>query len=186
MDSRRLLPRLCITGPLSDRAYAACDYLIQRAALSCGRVGAQLAVVTIPHVYQLTQTGLATLGALSGDPARCDGDLPDRRLAESCRRFGVPMVVGKECFTRADYKQREGIHWNRRGHARMSALLERLHDSFRSRSLDALIPGHSDPGARRDVLARVAARSIPVRAVDSVPLEAKAIERVSVRSTRAM
>jgi hypothetical protein len=186
MDNRRLLPRLCITGPLADRAYSACDYLIQRAAMSCRQVDAQLVIVTIPHVLQLTQAGLATLATLSGDAARCDGDLPDRRIAESCRRAGVPLVIGKQCFTRADYKRREGIHWNRRGHMRMSALLERLHDSFRSRNLDDLIPHHTGPKTHREVLASVSAGSIALHAVDGVPLGAEASERVSVRPTRVM
>jgi hypothetical protein len=165
MDSRRLLPQLCVPGLLADRSYSACDHLLERAATVCSRAGAQLAVVTIPDGLQLTKSGLAELAALSGDPERCDGDLPDRRFAESCRRLGVPMVIGKQYFTRSDFKRREGIHWNRRGHVRMSALLERLHDSFRSRSLDALIPGDTGPHGDRDMLARVSANSIAMRAV---------------------
>jgi hypothetical protein len=185
MDSRRLFPRLCVPGPLADRAYSACDYLIERAAMSCRQVGAQLAVVTIPHALQLTQTGLATLATLSGDPARCDGDLPDRRIVESCRRFSVPLVIGKEYFTRDDFKRREGVHWNYRGHARTSVLLERLHDSFRSGSLDALIPGHTGSSIHRDTFARVPSGSIALREIDSAPIDGAAIERVSSRATGA-
>ena len=38
-DWKRILPHLCVPGPLADRAYAACDYLIGRASASCRRVG---------------------------------------------------------------------------------------------------------------------------------------------------
>ena len=183
MDSRRLLPRFCVPGPLADRTYSACDYLIGRAAMSCRQVGAQLAVVTIPHALQLTPDGLAELAALSGDPARCDADLPDRRIAESCRRFGVPLVIGKEYFTRGDFKRREGVHWNPRGHVRASALLERLHDSFRSGNLDALIPGHTGSSMHRNVFARVPSGLIALHESDGAPLDAGAID--STRPTRA-
>jgi hypothetical protein len=97
-------------------------------------------VVSIPHPMQLTRRGVAELAALSGRPELCDENLPDRRIAECCRRRGVPMVAGKGHLSRSDYKRREGIHWNERGHRRMATVLGRLYESFRSDTLDEYVP----------------------------------------------
>jgi hypothetical protein len=135
---KRLLPHLCVPGPLADRASAACDYLIGRASASCGRVGAHLVLVTIPDPKQLTSMGRATLAALSGSPKTWDADLPDRGIAESCRRHGVLHVAGKDHLSRRHYKRLEGLHWNEQGHRRMADVIGRLYQSFRSGALDGL------------------------------------------------
>jgi hypothetical protein len=139
-DVRRLFPRMCVPGPLADRAYSACDYLIGRARASCALVGARLVVVTIPHPMQLSKRGVAELAALSGSPELCDENLPDRRIAECCRRHGVPMVAGMGHLCRSDYKRREGFHWNEQGHRRIAEVLAQLYTAFRSRALDEYIP----------------------------------------------
>jgi hypothetical protein len=131
-DVRRLFPRLCVPGPLADRAYSACQYLIERAARACDAAGGTLVVVTIPHPMQLTETGKTRLATLSGAPERCDAELPDRRIAESCSRAGIPMVAAKKYLTRSDYKSREGIHWNERGHRRVARLVQSLYGSFQA------------------------------------------------------
>src|SRR5262245_39358510 len=59
----RLLPYLCVPGPIPDRAYSAADYLIGRAAEACQTVGAHLALVTVPDPTQLTPAGRAVLAA---------------------------------------------------------------------------------------------------------------------------
>jgi hypothetical protein len=142
---------------LADHVYSACDYLIDRAQRSCREVGAHLVVTTIPHPMQLTRTGLAKLARLSGKPEMCDTDHPDRRVAESCRRYGVPLIIGKEYLTRGDYKRREGIHWNQQGHRRMARLLGRLYESFRSGRLEEYVP-HTLEEATPHTVARTAAR----------------------------
>jgi hypothetical protein len=139
-DPRRLFPRLCVPGALADRAYAACDYLIGRASAACDVAGARLAVVTIPHPMQLSAGGVATLAALSGNREQCDEQLPDRRVAECCWKHGVAMIAGKDHLSLVDYKRREGIHWNERGHRRMAAVLDRLYASFTSGGLDVATP----------------------------------------------
>ena len=148
LDRRRLFPRLCVPGPLADRAYSACGYLIGRAAASCRGAGARLLVITIPHPVQLTGHGLRELAVLSGNPPLCDANLPDRRLAECCRRHGVAMVAGKDHLSARDFKRREGIHWNQRGHYRVAALLGELYGSFSAGALDEHTPtGVVEPAA---------------------------------------
>ena len=147
LDSRRLFSSFCVPGPRADRAFAACDVLIQRARLACDRVGAGLVIVTIPHPIQLTSKGREELATLSGMPQACDPDLPDRRIAESCRRHAVPFIIGRQHFARTDYKQREGIHWNQRGHRRMASLLKELYELFLSGRLAELCDDSVRPEA---------------------------------------
>jgi len=125
-DRRRLFARFCVPGPLADRAYSAADYLIGRAQAACQRAGAELVVVTVPDAMQLTPHGIQGLAAASGDAARCDAGLPDQELGRSCQRYGVQLLSGRDHLTAADYKRREGIHWNARGHRRMAAVISRL------------------------------------------------------------
>jgi hypothetical protein len=141
---KRLLPDLCVPGPLADRTYAACDYLIGRAAAACSRAGAHLVLVTIPDPTQLSAEGRATLAALSATPDACDADLPDRRIAESCQRRGVRFIIGKDHLSAGDYKPLERLHWNVRGHRQMADVIRRVYESFKSGELDRLA-AKSDP-----------------------------------------
>lgn len=133
---KRLLPYLCAPGPIADRVFAGSDYLISRASAFCNRTGAQLALVTCPDPSQLTPAANAQLAALSGnEPGSCDASLPDRRIAESCERYGVTYIAGMNHLSQRDYKRIEGLHWNARGHRRMADVLGRLYESFRSGTL---------------------------------------------------
>jgi len=138
LGRKRLFPHLCVPGPIADRVFAGCDFLVGRAAACCTAVGARLVLVTIPDPVQLTDSGRSRLASLSGRPESCDANLPDRRLAASCERFGVPIVAGKEHLSIADYKRREAIHWNERGHRRMAEVLTQLYESFRTGALDRI------------------------------------------------
>jgi len=131
---KRLLPFLCLDGPLADRAYAAAGYLIDRAAACCRSVDAQLVLVTIPDPILLTTAGEQRLAAITGK-SDCDPSLPDRRFAECCRQSGVAFVAGRDHLCGSDYKSREGLHWNEQGHRRMADVLARLYESFRSTPL---------------------------------------------------
>lgn len=147
LDTKRLFPGFCVPGPRADRAYGAAAYLIGRAQQVCQQAGATLVLVTIPHSTQLTESGRAELASLSGSPARCDAGLPDRRIAEACGRYAVPMVAAKERLGRGEYKRREGIHWSARGHRRIADLLAELYDAFRSGSLDEYVPRQAPESA---------------------------------------
>jgi hypothetical protein len=164
LDPHRLFSSFCVPGPAADRAYAASDFLIQQACLACKEVNARLVVVTIPHPLQLTSDGRQQMAIQSGTPASCDPDLPDRRIAESCRRQSVPAVTAIHHLSRADYKRREGIHWNQMGHRRMADLLKRLHELFESGRLDELIhpatQGQSSPAERSAATVSVARQTL--------------------------
>jgi hypothetical protein len=131
----RLLPNLCVPGPIPDRAFEAADYLVGRAASACREVGAHLVLLTIPDLTQLTAEGRARLAARSGQPDLFDENTPDRRLAESCQRFGITMVPGKDHLSYREYKRIEGLHWNEQGHRRISGVLADLYESYKSGAL---------------------------------------------------
>jgi hypothetical protein len=152
VSDKRLLPHLCVPGPIADRAYAGCDYLIGLGAAACGRVGASLVLVTIPDPSQLTVEGRAKLAALAGGLDSWDGDLPDKQLAASCKRHGVPIIVGKDHLSAVDYKPLEGLHWNSHGHRRMADLLGRVYESFSSGGLGTVV-STLRPTPRREALA---------------------------------
>ena len=150
---KRLFPHLCVPGPIADRVYEGCGDLIRRAADACARANAQLVLVTIPELRQLTEAGRSTLAELSGRPDAFDANLPDKQLAESCRQYGVPIVVGKDHLSPRHYKPREGLHWTEDGHRRMAALLVQLHDSFVCGGLAA--PAVGKTRSVRDIAAAV-------------------------------
>jgi hypothetical protein len=158
---KRILPHLCVPGPLADRAYAASDYLIARAAASCKRVGAHLLLVTIPDPSQLTAAGRAKLADLSGMPDACDANLPDRRLVESCARHGVPTIVGKDHFTASDYKRLEALHWNERGHQQMAGIIRRAYTSFKAGTLVGTTPVSSSAETGFATVSRSTTRDEP-------------------------
>jgi hypothetical protein len=135
LATRRILANLCVPGPLADRAFDACDFLIARGASLCRAAGASLAVVTIPDPSQLSAAGRASLAAASGDAERFDAELPERRIAEICRQHDVHVVIGNQHLTRSDYKVLEALHWNERGHQRVAEVLVQLHESHRSGKL---------------------------------------------------
>jgi hypothetical protein len=149
---RRLLPNLCVPGPIPDRAYAAADYLVGRAAAACQKVGAQLVLLTVPDPTQLTAEGRAALAVKSGQPELFDENLPDRRLAESCQRYGVTFVAGKNHLSNREYKRIEALHWNERGHRRVSEVLAHLYESFKSGAL-ANKSRPAPPSASKDEMA---------------------------------
>lgn len=146
LDHVRLFPNFCVPGPLADRAFSAAEHLIGAAAACCRRAGARLVLVTIPHVLQLTPAGQAELAARSAHPRQFGAEYPDCRLAESCAAHRVPMVAGTAYFRPADYKHREGIHWNQRGHRRMADLIADLYRRYRAERLEELVPPAEAPG----------------------------------------
>jgi hypothetical protein len=119
------LTKICSPSFVSDRAFAACEYLIAEGASLCERARARLIVMTIQDPKMITQEGLRTLYAHGADPQCFDPTLPDRRVRSICDRLGIPFIAGADHFTARDFKERDD-HWNQRGHRRMADILRRL------------------------------------------------------------
>jgi hypothetical protein len=123
------LAQLCTPCPLSQHAYAACRFLIEEGHHACSQAGAQLVVMTIPDLRQLSQRGREYLSSLGVDAELYDANFPDQQIAEICRQSGVPFIAAKDYLSAQDYKAHEKIHWNERGHRRVAKILSCLHEA---------------------------------------------------------
>lgn len=112
---------------VSDRAFAAAEYLITEAFDICNRAAARLTVLTIPDPMILSQAGLNTLYANGADSKTFDPNLPDKKIRSICEKLNLPFVSGAGHFGIQDYKQYDS-HWNKAGHKRMADLLSDLYE----------------------------------------------------------
>ncbi|HXG51598.1 MAG TPA: hypothetical protein VNN77_09370 [candidate division Zixibacteria bacterium] len=120
------LADLCSRSFLSARAYPACAFLLRQGAELCREVGAELVVLTIPDVTQLTPAGRQLLLRQGGDPKSFDAELPDREIGRICSELGVRHVALKDHLKPEDYKVGD-CHWNAKGHRKVAELLRELH-----------------------------------------------------------
>src|SRR5690606_21707499 len=104
------LAEICSGGGLSERAFAACEFLVGQAEETCRSAGAMLVVVTAPDLTQLNPSSSSSLRSLSPSPETFDPDLPDQRIAEICRRAGVGFVPLKQHFDARDFMLHD-VHW---------------------------------------------------------------------------
>jgi hypothetical protein len=121
------LAELCSRSFLSDRAYGACEYLLRKGRDLCRSSGAELLVMTIPDVTQMTATGNALLLRRGGDPDTFNPDFPDLRIGEVCDKLGIRLVRLKDHLSPEDYKKAGDCHWNASGHRKVADLLVQLH-----------------------------------------------------------
>jgi hypothetical protein len=112
---------ICRPSYLSQRAFSACAFLLERAAAVCRSHGARLTVMTIPDLSAMNQRIYAALLDGSGI-ADYDPDLPDRNIGKLAAELGVPFVALADHLEPADYFA-EDVHWNARGHQRVAAVL---------------------------------------------------------------
>jgi hypothetical protein len=114
---------------LATRAFAACEFLIEKGNDICRRAGAQLLVLTIPDPLTVNHHGLRRIFARGTDPLKFDPDLPDKRIGEICAKFDVAFVAGRNYLDSRHYKARDP-HWNEQGHQRMAWLLSSLYYDY--------------------------------------------------------
>ena len=110
----------------AERAFSACDFLIERARRVCESARARLAVVGVPEVQLLDPARWERFRRRAPDPARFNPRLPDRRLLEMCERQGVPFVALSEVLDVQDHLL-DDCHWTPRGHLHVARVLERLY-----------------------------------------------------------
>lgn len=119
------------TNGLSERIYAACEFLIREARDVCHQAGGRLVVLAVPMTAQLSRRAwkrdILRLGIKESESL--NPLLPDQRLQEICSKFRVPFVAGKEYLTVHDLLWFDG-HWNEKGHRRIEALLQSLYNEY--------------------------------------------------------
>ena len=113
-------------GFFGQRAYSACEFLIQRGQEICSQAGAQLIVMTVPLMSQLDQKEWERAFLRYRDPKQFDPNLPDRKIGEICAKSNVAFLAGKDYLESRDHIPQDG-HWNERGHRRIAKLLESLY-----------------------------------------------------------
>jgi hypothetical protein len=120
------LANLCSRSAFTDRAYAACEYLLREGRDLCKNSGAELVVMTIPDVTQMTEQGRSLLLKRGGDPGSFDPGFPDERITAICAKLGVQVVRLRDYLSPADYKVSGDCHWNANGHRKVADLLAQL------------------------------------------------------------
>ena len=139
-DRNRKIAAVFGKNHVSDRVYAACEFLIGRGQAACRQARADLVVLTIPWTIQFDRLPWDGVTDETVDP-----DLPEKNLGEICTRLGVEFVSGKKHFTGQHYIPGEG-HLNEEGHRQLAAVLHDLYknqqpslrDAKRSRSVPVL------------------------------------------------
>ncbi len=129
-----MLTELCSTTFLSQRAYRACEFLIRQGQQLCVEAGADLAVLTIPDVSQLTPEGHRQLQSFGRELKGFDPDFPDKQLESICRSLDVSFVAGKSFLDVTCYKMND-VHWNALGHRKVANALAALHAAPRGRAI---------------------------------------------------
>jgi hypothetical protein len=124
-----MLANYCVPGFASQRAFQACDFLLQEGHKICSQAEAQLAVFTIPNKNQLSQRGLNLLTKQLQNREEFDADRPDRELQAICRKLGIMFLAGKGHLSITDYKDND-THWNEQGNRRVAALVDRLYNEY--------------------------------------------------------
>lgn len=119
------LAEMCCTTFLSERAYSACEFLVAEAKRICHEAEAQLVLMTIPDVIQLTSNGREKLVLSAPDRNSFDANLPDIKIKEIAAKLGLSVVALKNHLTAKDYKDRDP-HWNERGHQRVAELIHQV------------------------------------------------------------
>ena len=120
------LAEICCPTYLSQRVFAAFRHLAERGREVCREVGADLAIIGIPEITQITADGVLRLEGLAPTGQQLDVSLPDRRLRQICAQLGLPFVALRDHLGPEDH-QHDDCHWNRRGHRKVAALIAQLH-----------------------------------------------------------
>lgn len=119
-----VMRELCRDTRVAARAFSAADHLIGRAADTCGAAGASsFSIVSVPITSAIRAREQLTDVDDGGGPV--DPAVPDRRLAESCRRHGIPFAAMAPELEPEHYWRRD-MHWNAAGHGVAAGAIQRI------------------------------------------------------------
>jgi hypothetical protein len=124
-DRNRKISAVFGKNRLSDRTYAACEYLIARGEAICRHGGADLVVLTIPWTIQFDPLPWPGVSDTTVEP-----DLPERRIGAICAKLGVKFVSGVQHLNGGHYIPHEG-HLNNDGHRQLAMILKGLYRQHR-------------------------------------------------------
>jgi hypothetical protein len=117
---------------LAQRAYSACEALIERGSNLCDQIGSRLVVMSIPHPLALSPQDVERARRDHPFLGVIDPDYPDRKLGEVCQKVGVQFIALKKHLDRGDFKPADD-HWTQRGHRRVAKVLWDLYGDLQDR-----------------------------------------------------
>ncbi|MGI9294083.1 MAG: hypothetical protein ACR2PS_08890, partial [Pseudomonadales bacterium] len=91
-DYHAKLAEICSSTFLAERAYSACEFLIEEGRDLCRQVDAVLVVVSIPDITQISTERGQKLASLAPNES-FDPDLPDKKIKAMCETLDVPFVT---------------------------------------------------------------------------------------------
>ena len=119
------------TNGLSERIYAASEFLIREGRDVCHQGGGHLVVLAVPMKAQISRRAWKREASRLGieDLASLDPLLPDRKLRDICSKLSVPFIAGTEHLRVDDHIPFDG-HWNEKGHRCIESLLQGIYHDF--------------------------------------------------------
>jgi hypothetical protein len=122
-----LLPALHSDTLLSQRAYSACESLIERGYQVCDRNGARLVIACIPDPFALDQHQIGEARKKSSFLKNLAPEYPDEKLKAICNKMTIGFIALRDYLKLEDYKQSHD-HWTEHGHRRVA---QALYDIYR-------------------------------------------------------
>jgi hypothetical protein len=107
---------------LSNRAFSAARYLINKAAQICSQNNISLHVIGIPYKDHLKEDKLFKSSNGQGD---FNEDYIDSQFTEICNDFEIPYYSLRNWLTINDYKKYD-THWNEKGNENIAKFLKSL------------------------------------------------------------
>jgi hypothetical protein len=116
---------ICRGGYLSERAFAACHWLLARAQRVCTGNGVRLIVMTVPDLSRLHAPLYARVASRHTKGASFDQSIVDRRIAGSAKALGPEFVALRDVLGQEHYLEHD-LHWNAAGHRIVAGVIREL------------------------------------------------------------
>jgi hypothetical protein len=127
LDYYGKLAEICSDTPLSKRAFAACDYLIQRGKEICDGENARLYIISLPDIIQIDTNRVVALAEKSYTKYSFDPDLPDKKLNRICQNHSVGFYTLKDYLAPEHFISND-VHWNQKGNRRVAQLIKEIYE----------------------------------------------------------
>lgn len=126
LRAHELFMEIATGAHLGRRAFDAAEHLVGEARDVLESAGARLVVVSVPDLSRLSKRWMKDAVTARPDLADWDPALPDRELADICRRLGVAFLPLASRLSESDYRDFD-VHWNEEGSRKVGAIIAQLH-----------------------------------------------------------
>lgn len=122
------LGELCGPSYLSERAYDASRYMIEKVSDYCIEENAKLTIISLCDKNQLEASGqekLKNYRKKIGGLDTFDENYPDKKIGTICKELNIPFVAISQHMNYRHYKEDDG-HWNEKGHKKFAELITQV------------------------------------------------------------